>query len=113
MPNVLCLQSILRWRVREYHYKKLVLFPFSKAVFYNNVDIGFTEAHSYFFSAFGGWLTDWPKDHNFQIFKLVIENIFLIDWFGGAKPLTVAEYLRYGMWVAWAIILLYLSKKIK
>ncbi|BAT76942.1 hypothetical protein LR48_Vigan01g288900 [Vigna angularis] len=36
----------------------------------------------------------WPKDHNFQIFKLDIENIFLIDWFGGPKPLTVEQYLH-------------------
>lgn len=36
----------------------------------------------------------WPKDHNFQFFKLEIENIFLIDWFGGPKPLTVDEYLH-------------------
>ncbi|XP_026419426.1 protein CREG1-like [Papaver somniferum] len=36
----------------------------------------------------------WPKDHNFQIFKLEIEDIFLVNWFGGAKPITVAQYLR-------------------
>uniref|UniRef100_A0A1D1YSU8 Protein CREG2 n=1 Tax=Anthurium amnicola TaxID=1678845 RepID=A0A1D1YSU8_9ARAE len=36
----------------------------------------------------------WPKDHNFQIFKLDIQNIFLIDWFGGAKPLTLDQYLK-------------------
>lgn len=39
----------------------------------------------------------WPKGHNFQIFKLEIENIFLIDWFGGAKPLTVYDYLHKKM----------------
>ncbi|XP_058115585.1 uncharacterized protein LOC131258343 isoform X2 [Magnolia sinica] len=36
----------------------------------------------------------WPNDHNFQFFKLDIENLFLIDWFGGPKPLTVAQYLK-------------------
>ncbi|KAK4282469.1 hypothetical protein QN277_013843 [Acacia crassicarpa] len=36
----------------------------------------------------------WPKDHDFEVYKLEIENIFLIDWFGGPKPLTVAEYLQ-------------------
>ncbi|KAM6549915.1 hypothetical protein CsatB_021591 [Cannabis sativa] len=36
----------------------------------------------------------WPKYHNFQFFKLEIENIFLIDWFGGPKPLTIDEYLH-------------------
>ncbi|KAB2598986.1 protein CREG1 [Pyrus ussuriensis x Pyrus communis] len=33
-------------------------------------------------------MKDWPKTHNFQFFKLDIENIFLINWFGGPKPLT-------------------------
>ncbi|XLU58018.1 hypothetical protein S245_052666, partial [Arachis hypogaea] len=37
----------------------------------------------------------WPMDHNFQVYKLEIENIFLIDWFGGPKPLTVDEYLKW------------------
>ncbi|CAN4079293.1 unnamed protein product [Withania somnifera] len=35
----------------------------------------------------------WPKSHNFQIFKLEIEDIFMINWFGGPKPLTVDQYL--------------------
>ncbi|XP_048434883.1 protein CREG1-like isoform X2 [Pyrus x bretschneideri] len=39
-------------------------------------------------------MKDWPKGHNFQFFKLDIENIFLIDWFGGPKPLTVDQYLH-------------------
>ncbi|KAL2523382.1 Pyridoxamine 5'-phosphate oxidase family protein [Forsythia ovata] len=36
----------------------------------------------------------WPKSHNFQVFKLEIENIFMINWFGGPKPLTVDQYLH-------------------
>ncbi|KAJ4826436.1 hypothetical protein Tsubulata_013629, partial [Turnera subulata] len=36
----------------------------------------------------------WPKGHNFRFFKLDIEDIFLIDWFGGPKPLTVEQYLH-------------------
>ncbi|KAI4347661.1 hypothetical protein L6164_008453 [Bauhinia variegata] len=39
-------------------------------------------------------MKDWPLDHNFQVFKLEIESIFLIDWFGGPKPLTVEQYLH-------------------
>ncbi|KAE8669582.1 Detected protein of confused Function [Hibiscus syriacus] len=39
----------------------------------------------------------WPKNHDFQIFKLETENIFMINWFGGPKPLTVEEYLKYKM----------------
>ncbi|KAG0450544.1 hypothetical protein HPP92_026641 [Vanilla planifolia] len=37
----------------------------------------------------------WPKNHNFEIFKLDIENLFLLDWYGGPKPLTPKEYFRY------------------
>ncbi|CAN1272579.1 Protein CREG2 [Linum perenne] len=37
------------------------------------------------------------KGHDFQVYKLVIEDIFLIDWFGGPKPLTVEEYLKAKM----------------
>ncbi|KAI6671241.1 hypothetical protein NL676_006126 [Syzygium grande] len=36
----------------------------------------------------------WPKDHDFQVYKLEIKNIFLINWFGGPKPLTVEQYLH-------------------
>ncbi|KAG8637974.1 protein CREG1 [Manihot esculenta] len=36
----------------------------------------------------------WPKGHNFQFFKLEIEDIFLIDWFGGPKPLTLDQYFH-------------------
>ncbi|KAL2240481.1 protein CREG1 [Sesamum indicum] len=39
----------------------------------------------------------WPKSHNFQVFKLEIENIFMINWFGGPKPLTVEQYLHAKM----------------
>ncbi|KAG9449641.1 hypothetical protein H6P81_009606 [Aristolochia fimbriata] len=37
----------------------------------------------------------WPKNHNFQIYKLDIENIFMINWYGGGKPITVEQYLQY------------------
>ncbi|MBA0675506.1 hypothetical protein Goari_017047, partial [Gossypium aridum] len=39
----------------------------------------------------------WPKGHDFQVFKLEIEDIFMINWFGGPKPLTVDQYLKYKM----------------
>ncbi|KAF5739644.1 protein CREG1 [Tripterygium wilfordii] len=37
----------------------------------------------------------WPKKHNFQFFELEIEDIFLINWFGGPKALTVEQYLHH------------------
>ncbi|KAL2933108.1 Protein CREG1 [Bienertia sinuspersici] len=42
-------------------------------------------------------MKDWPESHNFQVFKLEIEDIFLINWFGGPKPLTVNQYLHWKM----------------
>ncbi|MQM11080.1 hypothetical protein Taro_043982 [Colocasia esculenta] len=39
-------------------------------------------------------MKDWPKKHKFQIFKLDIRHVFLIDWFGGAKTPTVEQYLN-------------------
>ncbi|KAL1191836.1 hypothetical protein V5N11_004869 [Cardamine amara subsp. amara] len=39
-------------------------------------------------------MMDWPKDHDFRFFKLEITNIFLINWYGGAKTITVDEYLQ-------------------
>lgn len=40
-------------------------------------------------------MKDWPKNHHFKIFKLEIENIFLIDWFGGPKPISPSQYLEF------------------
>ncbi|KAL0669791.1 hypothetical protein Bca4012_032495 [Brassica carinata] len=40
-------------------------------------------------------MMDWPEGHEFSVFKLEIMNIFLINWYGGAKSITVDEYLRY------------------
>ncbi|KAF3444704.1 hypothetical protein FNV43_RR14397 [Rhamnella rubrinervis] len=40
-------------------------------------------------------MKDWPEGHKFQFFKLEIEDFFLIDWFGGPKPLTLDEYLHF------------------
>ena len=39
---------------------------------------------------------DWPISHGFAFYKLKIENIYVIDYFGGAtKHLNVTEYLSY------------------
>ncbi|CAI5530680.1 unnamed protein product [Closterium sp. Naga37s-1] len=34
----------------------------------------------------------WPKDHHFQVFKLVLANVFLINGFGGPRHITVEQY---------------------
>lgn len=41
--------------------------------------------------------TDWPGWHNFQVFKLEIENVFMVNWFGGRKSITVYQYLNWKM----------------
>lgn len=37
-------------------------------------------------------MQDWPVHHNWVILKLVIQDIWLIDYFGGASILDVDEY---------------------
>lgn len=37
-------------------------------------------------------MEQWPADHGFAVYALRVSNIFLIDFFGGPKPLTVEEY---------------------
>ncbi|KNA16962.1 hypothetical protein SOVF_084390 [Spinacia oleracea] len=39
----------------------------------------------------------WPGWHNFQVFKLEIENVFMVNWFGGRKSITVYQYLNWKM----------------
>ena len=34
----------------------------------------------------------WPRDHNFKLYEMKIENIFFLNWIGGAKPLPVDKY---------------------
>jgi hypothetical protein len=36
----------------------------------------------------------WPSNHNWVITKIDIQDIWLIDWFGGATILTPEEYLN-------------------
>jgi len=36
----------------------------------------------------------WPKWHKFIFYKLEISDIFLVDNYGGAKPVTVEEYYK-------------------
>ncbi|XP_051117739.1 LOW QUALITY PROTEIN: uncharacterized protein LOC127242296, partial [Andrographis paniculata] len=42
-------------------------------------------------------MRSWPKSHKFQVFKLEIKSIFMINWFGGAKLFTVEQYLQAQM----------------
>ncbi|KAI3713198.1 hypothetical protein L1987_71771 [Smallanthus sonchifolius] len=37
-------------------------------------------------------MKNWPKDHTFKVYKLDIEDIFLIDFYGGSKSVTVDQY---------------------
>lgn len=38
-------------------------------------------------------MKSWPDDHNWIIAKLEIEDIWLIDYFGGASILSVDDYM--------------------
>ena len=37
-------------------------------------------------------MQSWPSDHNWIISKLVIQDIWLIDYFGGATILSLDDY---------------------
>jgi len=37
-------------------------------------------------------MKSWPSDHGWMIFKLQIENLWLIDFFGGAIDVPLANY---------------------
>jgi len=39
-------------------------------------------------------MKSWPSDHNWEIFKLEIDRIWLIDFFGGAADIPVANYTK-------------------
>lgn len=41
----------------------------------------------------------WPKDHNWQIVKLEITDLWLINYFGGAKILPVKDYFATSLGV--------------
>jgi len=37
-------------------------------------------------------MASWPNDHNWRVFKIDIQDIWLIDYFGGATILSPKEY---------------------
>ena len=39
-------------------------------------------------------MPEWPEDHGFFFAKLDIQNILLLDFFGGAVTIPVEEYLN-------------------
>ncbi|WCJ20898.1 Pyridoxamine 5'-phosphate oxidase family protein [Euphorbia peplus] len=39
-------------------------------------------------------MAGWPKNHEFKFYSLEIEDFFLINWFGGPKPITLDEYFH-------------------
>ena len=41
--------------------------------------------------------TGWPTDHNWVVKKIELQHIFILDMFGGAKPLSVEDYLAVEM----------------
>ena len=40
-------------------------------------------------------MASWPSDHDWQIVKLRINDLWFLDYFGGAYQLDVEDYLRY------------------
>ncbi|KAM0058166.1 putative FMN-binding split barrel [Helianthus debilis subsp. tardiflorus] len=46
-------------------------------------------------------MKNWPKDHTFKVYRLDIEEIFLIDFSSDPKPLTVDQYFLPGKEGRW------------
>ncbi|MFS8032054.1 putative FMN-binding split barrel [Helianthus anomalus] len=46
-------------------------------------------------------MKNWPKDHIFKVYRLDIEEIFLIDFSSDPKPLTVDQYFLPGKEGRW------------
>lgn len=39
-------------------------------------------------------MEDWPDDHGWKVKKIVLENVWILDFYGGVHPVTVDEYLQ-------------------
>ena len=44
-------------------------------------------------------MKDWPTDHNWIIAKLELQDVWLIDYFGGATIIPVQEYLQENLYL--------------
>ncbi|KAL3629261.1 hypothetical protein CASFOL_026483 [Castilleja foliolosa] len=55
------------------------------------------ESAWYVLSAKHPEMKSWPKSHSFQVYKLDIENIFMINGYDGPKLITVEQYLKTKM----------------
>lgn len=40
-------------------------------------------------------MADWPTDHGWQIARIEIDDLWFLDFFGGAYQLNVDDYLQY------------------
>lgn len=38
-------------------------------------------------------MASWPTDHSWEVKRLEPHHVFILDMFGGAKPLSVEDYL--------------------
>ncbi|KAH7289552.1 hypothetical protein KP509_30G008500 [Ceratopteris richardii] len=70
---------------------KLTLYGQMEAIQPGN--IGFDFAKNALFTKHPQ-MKGWPDDHKFNVYKLNIEDIFLVDYFGGPKKLNVTEYFQ-------------------
>jgi hypothetical protein len=44
-----------------------------------------------------GTMEDWPRDHNWVVAKIDIQDVWLIDFFGGASIIDPSEYFAAGL----------------
>ena len=39
-------------------------------------------------------MQDWPTDHGWKVKKMELENVWILDFYGGVTPVTVEDYLH-------------------
>ena len=49
-------------------------------------------------------MNDWPTDHDWVIVKLVLQHIWLIDYYGGATVLDPTTYYNTAAWPAATVL---------
>lgn len=43
----------------------------------------------------------WPRNHRFYFQKLIVEDLFFLDWFGGPPAISVEEYFETEVDLSW------------
>ena len=59
----------------------------------NDTDDKYIQGKAALFSKHS-MMKNWPSNHGWKIYYLNITDIFLLDMYGGAHPITVQDYFK-------------------